>query len=398
MRVPWVRRFARSLRAAPPWKLLAETWPQMPFISLRLELPQADHRLQLWRQALAGLELDSQADLDGLAARFRLGARQIGEAARYAAAQASTRPAISRAITSADLYRAARLRSSQALGELAQKIDARRGLEDILLPPASQRQLHEFLGAIRHRQTVHAGWGFAAKLALSGGVSALFYGPSGTGKTLAAEVLARELGLDLYRIDLSGVVSKYIGETEKNLGRIFAAAENSNAILFFDEADALFGKRSEVRDSHDRYANLEVAYLLQKMETYAGIAILATNLRGNMDEAFARRLGYTVEFPLPDAGLRQRLWRAMFPAGAPLAQTVDFGWLARQFELSGGNIRNAVLSAAFLAAQAGGEIDMHCLVVGVARELQKTDRLPTRAAFGEYYDRVLEHSQAGVRR
>lgn len=376
----------------------AETWPQTPFIALRLELPPPSRRLALWRQALAGVELDPHADLEGLADRFRLGAQQINEAARFAAAQAEARPTAYRMICQADLYQAARLRSSQALGELAQKIDARRGLEDILLPPASHRQLDELLGAIRHRQTVHAAWGFAERLALPGGVSALFYGPSGTGKTLAAEILAYELGLELYRIDLSGVVSKYIGETEKNLGRIFAAAEDSNAILFFDEADALFGKRSEVRDSHDRYANLEVAYLLQKMETYRGIAILATNLRGNMDEAFARRLGYTVEFPLPDAGLRQRLWQAMFPEQAPLAQAVDFSWLARQFELSGGNIRNAALSAAFLAAESGGEIDMRCLVLGVARELQKTDRLPTRAAFGEYYHQVLEHSQAGGRR
>ena len=179
---------------------------------------------------------------------------------------------------------------------------------------------------------------------------------------MAAEVIANELGLDLYKIDLSGVVSKYIGETEKNLDRIFTAAENANAILFFDEADALFGKRSEVRDAHDRYANIEIVYLLQKMEQYEGIAILATNLRQNMDDAFMRRLQFIVEFPFPDEAHRRQIWQVLFPAEAPREEEIDFDFLAKQFRLSGGNIKNIVLGAAFLAAANGGRIGMEQLM------------------------------------
>ena len=203
-----------------------------------------------------------------------------------------------------------------------------------------------------------ATWGFGRKLAQGKGVTALFAGPSGTGKTMAAEVIAGELGLDLYKIDLAGVVSKYIGETEKNLDRIFAAAEDANAILFFDEADALFGKRSEVRDAHDRYANIEIAYLLQKMEEYDGVAILATNLRSNLDEAFVRRLAFTVHFPFPDEADRRRIWRGIWPAATPLAADVDLDFLAAQFKLSGGNIKNIALAAAFLAAADGRPVAM----------------------------------------
>jgi SpoVK/Ycf46/Vps4 family AAA+-type ATPase len=205
---------------------------------------------------------------------------------------------------------------------------------------------------------------------------------------MAAEIIAAELGLDLYRIDLAQVVSKYIGETEKNLSRVFAAAENANAILFFDEADALFGKRSEVRDAHDRYANIEIAYLLQKMEEYDGVAILATNLSQNMDEAFTRRLQYVVEFPLPTAEDRAAIWRGLFPPQAPLADDVDFGFLAAQFELTGGHIKNCVLAAAFLAAEEEAAIGMAHLLQGVVRELGKLGRPITRASFAEHFATV----------
>jgi SpoVK/Ycf46/Vps4 family AAA+-type ATPase len=205
---------------------------------------------------------------------------------------------------------------------------------------------------------------------------------------MAAGVLARSLGVDIYRIDLSGVVSKYIGETEKNLNRVFEEAQGANAILFFDEADALFGKRTEVQDAHDRYANIETSYLLQKMETYAGVAILATNFAQNIDEAFTRRLHFRVEFPFPTAPERERIWRGMFPPQAPLDPQVDFAFLAGQFELSGGNIRNCVLAAAFLAAEARQAIGMVHLVEGIARELTKLGRPRTRADFGVYYSGV----------
>ncbi|MCC6420066.1 MAG: ATP-binding protein, partial [Gemmataceae bacterium] len=210
---------------------------------------------------------------------------------------------------------------------------------------------------------------------LGRGVSALFSGPSGTGKTLAAEVIAHELGLDLYRIDLSTVVSKYIGETERNLERVFSAAENANVILFFDEADAIFGRRSEVRDSHDRYANLEISYLLQRMEQYEGLAILATNLRENLDPAFVRRLHAIVTFSLPDEAQRRQLWRNHLPAAAPCEADLDLGHLAARFRLSGASIKNCTLAAAFLAAADEAPIGMAHLLRAVQREHQKMGRV-----------------------
>jgi SpoVK/Ycf46/Vps4 family AAA+-type ATPase len=236
-------------------------------------------------------------------------------------------------------------------------------------------QLEEICEQVIHRHRVLDDWGFSRRLATGSATTALFVGPSGTGKTMAAEVLARELGLDLYKIDLAGVISKYIGETEKNLERIFAAAQHANAILFFDEAEALFGKRSEVSDAHDRYANIEIAYLLQRMEQYEGIAILATNLRQNMDEAFVRRLQFIVEFPFPDEASRARIWSVLFPREAPCAADIDFSTLARRVPLAGGNIKNVVFGAAFLAAADGSPIAMRHLIQAARREYQKMGKL-----------------------
>ena len=208
---------------------------------------------------------------------------------------------------------------------------------------------------------------------------------------MAAGILARSLGLDMYKIDLSGVVSKYIGETEKNLDRIFFEASTANTVLFFDEADALFGKRSEVRDAHDRYANIEISYLLQKMEEYDGVAILATNLSQNLDEAFTRRMQFVVEFPLPHAEDRERIWRGLIPEVAPRSDDLDFRFLGRQFELTGGNIKNCVLSAAFLAAEDGRVIGMTHMIQGVALEYCKLGRPLTRSHFGNYYPKVRQN-------
>jgi SpoVK/Ycf46/Vps4 family AAA+-type ATPase len=205
---------------------------------------------------------------------------------------------------------------------------------------------------------------------------------------MAAEIVANELRLDLYKIDLATVVSKYIGETEKNLDRIFKEAEDSNSILFFDEADAIFGKRSEVRDSHDRYANIEIAYLLQKMEEYQGIVMLATNLRKNLDEAFARRMHFSVEFPFPEEADRFRIWQKAFPEAAPLSEDINLAFMAQQFKITGGNIKNIALSAAFLAAEDGGAITMPHLIHATKREYQKMGKLCTEADFGGYYDLV----------
>src|SRR5205085_11756538 len=210
--------------------------------------------------------------------------------------------------------------------------------DDLVLPTATLRQVREVAAAIRHRHVVYEEWGFGERVPAGRGLKVLFAGASGTGKTMTAGVIARDLGLDLYRIDLAGGVSKYIGETEKNLDRIFRAARSSNALLFFDEADALFGKRSEVKDAHDRYANIEVAYLLQKMEEHEGAVILASNLSKNIDQAFSRRLHYILEFPRPDAPLRERLWQTILPPEVPINSDVDFGFLGRQFDLAGGDI------------------------------------------------------------
>jgi SpoVK/Ycf46/Vps4 family AAA+-type ATPase len=223
----------------------------------------------------------------------------------------------------------------------------------------------------RHRLTVHYDWGFAGKSARGLGIAALFWGDSGTGKTLAAEVLAHELDLALYRIDLSAVVSKYIGETEKNLRRVFDAAEDAGAILLFDEADALFGKRSEVKDSHDRYANIEVSYLLQRMEAYSGLAILTTNHKTALDPAFQRRLRFVVHFPFPDQAQRAAIWRTAFPPGAPLDR-IDYDKLAR-LNVAGGTIRNIALSAAFFAAEANLPLGMGQLLRSVHFEAAKRD-------------------------
>jgi len=225
---------------------------------------------------------------------------------------------------------------------------------------------------MRQRRRVHDDWGFAARGERGLGVAVLFCGESGTGKTLAAEVLAEELGLDLYRIDLSSVVSKYIGETEKNLRRVFDAAEDSGAVLLFDEADALFGKRGEVKDSHDRYANIEVSYLLQRMEAYRGLAILTTNLKSALDAAFHRRLRFIVRFPFPDEAQREAIWRRAFPDATPL-DDIDYGRLA-QLQVSGGAARNIALNAAFLAAEAGENLGMAHLLRAARADRAKLDR------------------------
>ncbi len=366
----------------------------LPVARFEFPLPDLAARRQLWTAALsnrADRQFPLAADVDPavLANKFTLTPRQIERTIRAAERQAGLR-ASDAAISADDLHSAARAQSSQALSRLAQKVEPFYRWDDLVLPAKVIQQLQEICAAVKYRHVVYRDWGFERKLALGKGLNILFSGASGTGKTMSAQVIARDLQLDLYKIDLSAVVSKYIGETEKNLSRIFAAAQTSGAILFFDEADALFGKRSEVKDAHDRYANVETAYLLQKMEEYEGIVMLATNLSQNLDDAFARRMHHTVEFPFPDADYRERIWRAIFPADVPLADDVNLKFIARQFELAGGNIRNVALAASFLAAQNGGVVTMPHLVRAVAREYQKIGKLPSQADFRNYYDLIRE--------
>jgi ATP-dependent 26S proteasome regulatory subunit len=335
-----------------------------------------------WSTELAshGVTLKNAA-VELVASRFRLTAGQIQTAlasalldSEWRGAQRGPVEGAAPALSADDLCAAARAQCGHELGRLAKKIEPRYAWADIILPPDQMQHLQEICAQAEHRKVVYGDWGFDRKLSLGKGLNVLFSGPPGTGKTMAAEVMARELHLDLYRVDLSQVVSKYIGESEKNLDKIFTAAENSNAILFFDEADALFGKRSEVRDSHDRYANIEISYLLQKMEEYQGISILATNLRQNLDDAFMRRLQAVVEFPFPDEEYRTRIWKNVFPREAPLSPDVDFAVLAREVRLAGGNIKNMALTAAFSAAADGGLIAMEHLIQAANREHQKIGR------------------------
>ena len=354
-------------------------------IEIALGLPDAQRRGALWRQAVkATSHTITRETAAAVGARFRLTPRHIAAAAvtaaRRAEWQAMRAGRVAPQTLGAELvFAAAREQSRRDLAALAARIDPVHGWDELILPDDSLEQLREMARRVAHREQVLETWGFAARLSRGCGVNALFSGPSGTGKTMAAEILAGELGLDLYRVELAGVVSKYIGETEKNLDRIFAAAEGSNGIVFFDEADALFGKRSEVHDAHDRYANIEISYLLQKMESFDGIAILATNLRGNLDQAFVRRLAFTVHFPFPEAESRRRIWRNIWPPGVPLDADVDFDFLARHFALSGGNIRNIALAAAFLAAERRGPVTMGDLIAATRREYQKLGKTLTEA-------------------
>ena len=285
-----------------------------------------------------------------------------------------------------DLDRAVRRLAGGQIDALARRIRPSRGWDDIVLSPDRKQLLREIVERYRLGDAVYDEWGFSATP--SRGQVALFSGPSGTGKTLAAEIVAGELGLDLFKLDLSAVVSKYIGETEKNLDQVFDAAKAGNVVLFFDEADSLFGKRSEVRDARDRYANIEVSYLLQRLEAYDGLVTLATNFEKNIDDAFLRRLHVRIEFTIPDELERKAIWEHNLPAGAPLAADVDLSFLAGRFELSGGSIRNAALQAAFLGAAGDGVIDMACLVGAVAREYQKLGRLLKSVDF-EPYDHMF---------
>jgi SpoVK/Ycf46/Vps4 family AAA+-type ATPase len=392
------------LNGRQPWGSFGHNMPGRPLgvVTVTIPFPDFKQRRSHWQSGLgaAGIQL-SDDELDALSNRFRLTSDRIADAvatarnrADWTVASVASAPPSAESSTAhddrvkvdwfAELLASARRQSSHDLSSLAWKIEPHYAWRDIVLPDDAVTQLRELCSRVSNQSDVFGKWGFGDKLAHGKGVSALFAGPSGTGKTMAAEIIANELGLDLYKIDLSGVVSKYIGETEKNLDRIFTTAENANAILFFDEADALFGKRSEVRDSHDRYANIETSYLLQKMERYEGVAILATNLRQNLDEAFMRRLQFIIEFPFPDEAQRRRIWQVLFPAQAPRKEDIDFDFLAKQFRLSGGNIKNIVLGAAFLAASNGGRIGMEELIKATWREHQKMGRVLSDKDWGNY--------------
>jgi SpoVK/Ycf46/Vps4 family AAA+-type ATPase len=345
-----------------------------------LPVPEYPIRKKIWQGYLNGKFPDEA--ISELAAKFRFTWGQIKDSIMAAESLAVLNGR--ERVTMNDLHEGCKAQSNQKLSALARKIESRYKWEDIILPDDKTEQLKEIKSHIKNRGLVYNDWGFEKKLSLGRGLNALFLGPSGTGKTMAAEVMASELGLDLYKIDLSAMISKYIGETEKNLSKIFKEAEQNNAILFFDEADALFGKRSEVRDSHDRYANVEISYLLQKIEEHDGVVIMASNLSTNIDDAFIRRMHFTVEFPFPDEGYRLKIWKSLIPERAPMAKDIDFDFMARKFSISGGNIKNIMVNAAFLAADDSKVIKMEHIVAATKREYQKMKKVCSQSDFGKY--------------
>ena len=363
----------------------ARTWDpawarDVPFIC-EAPIPDAAHRAELWRWNLNG-DTPPGLDLAGTMAQFRLTAEQVHRAARAARMEAHAREV---PLDEDELKAGARAQNAAGLERLARRIQPAVGFADLVLPPDTMAQLKELLTRARYREQVLDVWKMGGPSARRRGLTALFAGPSGTGKTMAAEVLAGELGLDLYTVDLATVVDKYVGETEKNLDRIFAEAERVNGVILFDEADALFGKRSEVSDAHDRYANVEVAYLLQRMELFDGIAILATNLRANLDEAFTRRLDSLVDFPEPEEEYRRQLWERSLGTAMPRTDDLDLGFLAESFQLAGGAIRNIVVAAAYAAAEHGRPLSMAHLIRATQREYLKMGRLCVESEFGPYY-------------
>lgn len=357
-----------------------------------VDVPRPDfaRRRDRWREAV-GPGVPAEA-AGRLADSFRFGRAGIEATVGLARSLAEVRHPEAPAPALPDVLDAGRILTAPELRRFAVHIEPRYTWSDIVLPRDKAEQLRRIANWKRLRHDVFESWGFGAKLSRGKGLNVLFSGPSGTGKTMAAEVLASDLSLDLFQIDLSSVVSKYVGETEEHLNAIFQEAADTQSLLFFDEADALFGKRTEVKDAHDRYANIEVNFLLQRIEQFDGIVILATNMRRNLDDAFLRRLTDVLEFPFPDEPLRERIWRGHFPRDDIRDTDVDFAFLARQFKLTGGNIKNIVLDAAFRASAERRRIGMRHILLATRAELLKEGRLPTRSEFAEYYELVQPES------
>jgi SpoVK/Ycf46/Vps4 family AAA+-type ATPase len=363
------------------------------WLTFRLPLPSVAVRQAIWSAHLASeprLPDRSTLALD-LASAFQITDTQIREAVQAARMLARRRDVFAAEIAPDDLFVACRRLSAARLVAFAQRIEPRASLtlrDDIVLPLANKRALEELRNRIRHHVRVHGAMGLGPHMRLGRGVIALFVGGSGTGKTMAAEVLASEQQVDLYRVDLAALSSKWVGETERNLSKVFADAERANCMLFFDEADSVFGRRGEIREARDRWANLETNYLLQRVEEYSGVVILATNLRQNLDEAFQRRIHVVVDFPVPDAASRRALWARLLPARTHMVmEDADLDDIAQRFELTGGNIRNVVLDGCFRALAGGqSKVSLRHVIASIAREYQKTSRPVTEGNFGRYYD------------
>ena len=403
-----LRRLAHHVRPLLLCASSGQRWRDMlgDVRTVEIVLPELDvqQRLQAWREALQA-DGDSASGNDTsaitheithnithddalltLADRFVLGTERVHRAVQHAQdlQHSAAQPGHSTVPNAEQLFAAARALSLEGNSEVVRCVRQQFSWSDLVLPKDLQQRLRDLVHAVALRPQVFDRWNFAQPGGGQRGIKAMFAGPSGTGKTMAAAIVARELGLELHRVELAAVMSKYIGETEKNLDRAFAAARRANAILFIDEADALLGKRAETKDAHDRYANVEVAFLLQKMEDHDGVVIIATNLAHNIDAAFSRRMQFVLQFPLPDTESRERLWQAMFPPQAPRAKDLDISFLARQFEFAGGDIRNITLEAAFRSAHQGCDIGMREVLGAVVAHYAKRGKLPSANEFGHY--------------
>ncbi|WP_374114187.1 AAA family ATPase [Streptomyces sp. NK08204] len=360
-------------------------WAADTPVVLNVEAPSPERQAARWRHALDRAAGDAvTGDVEALARAVAAHRLDSGQLRRAADAAVRTATIEGRQVGPDDLRTAVRAQNGAGLDRLARRVEPGVGWDDLVLPPTTHRRLRELALRARHREQVLGQWGMRPGGGRGRGVIALFAGESGTGKTMSAEVVAADLGMDLYVVDLSTVVDKYIGETEKNLERIFTEASAVNAVLLFDEADAIFGKRSEVKDAHDRHANIESAYLLQRMESFDGIAVLTTNLRANLDEAFTRRLDVVADFPVPDAGQRLALWDRCLGDRLPRGDDLDLAFCADRFELAGGSIRACAVTAAYLAAESGEPLTMRQTVTAIAQEYRKLGRLVLESEFGPY--------------
>lgn len=351
-------------------------------IAVNLENLNHEESFKIWSLELNDLPLSKEVDVHELANKFTLNPLQIRRAVREASLKQNW--SAGKLLTPEDLSSAAYTQLTRELSNKATLIKKKHTWDELVLPEAQKKALERACNQIKYKHIVYDEWNLKNTVLYGTGLSMLFTGPPGTGKTMAAQVISNELHLEIYRVDLSRVVSKYIGETEKNLAEIFDSAKKSNVILLFDETDALFGKRTEVKDSHDKHANLETAYLLQKMEEYNGITIMTTNLMNNLDQAFFRRISYVVHFPLPDEKSRKLIWQKIFPKNAPISKDVDFDFLARRFEISGGNIKNVVITSTFMAASEGKEIKMKHIIKALEYEMKKQGKMVAKSDFAEY--------------
>lgn len=349
-----------------------------------LELPDEQERKLLWQEMGKYYRFSTTVNWGEFASKFRFTPGQIKDTLELANINAVGNKSSSEGIDINSLNLACYQNGKTHLITKARRIEAKFHWDDIILSEDARNLLKDACNQMKFRQTVFGDWGFNKRLFYGKGLSILFSGPPGTGKTMAAQVVANELQLELYKVDIAKMVSKYIGETEKNLEEIFDEAQLSNAILFFDEADAIFGKRTEVKDSHDRHANVETAYLLQRIEDYEGVTILATNFMKNIDEAFLRRFNFVIEFPFPNATYREMIWRSLFPKDTPLQDDISFPWIAEKFEVSGGNIKNIVLAAAFIAAEKNEAVGNSHIIKAALTEFKKIGKMINLDDIEEY--------------